>query len=130
MNPEYMVLKPEQMYDPNYGYYGYQQTPLNVNVNLAAYPTETNVKQLTSKDSDASKVSAGTASTITPKTGEVGQNGEDKNPPTDSKQKRDGQSSSEPENKESNPEDTSTSDSKDVIVPKQEMVMPVQPEMG
>jgi len=65
--PEYMALKPEQIYDPNYAYYAYANqaaggAPLSVNVDLAAHPTG---KQLTSDDS--AKISAGTLSNATPK---------------------------------------------------------------
>merc|ERR1719474_2467928 len=65
--PEYMALKPEQIYDPNYAYYAYSNqaaggAPLSVNVDLAAHPTG---KQLTSDDS--AKISAGTLSNATPK---------------------------------------------------------------
>merc|ERR1719233_832865 len=63
--PEYMALKPEQLYDPNYAYYAYNQAagaPLSVNVDLAGHPAG---KQLTSDDS--AKISAGTLSNATPK---------------------------------------------------------------
>merc|ERR1719326_1047768 len=65
--PEYMALKPEQIYDPNYAYYAYSNqaaggAPLSINVDLAAHPTG---KQLTSDDS--AKISAGTLSNATPK---------------------------------------------------------------